>query len=246
MAKDITWLKRSFTDVPAVALPKTGGGIALFTDVSNTTATASDVIAGKIFFASDGTEQTGAAPNIFVIIITKNQSGDIWEPDCTFAEAKAALDAGKNIAFKSSAVDEAVEGAYLTEDGEVFFSYVVLSPFSDAHNTGYYCHVYIWDGTGIRPDLEQTYYAPLNATATPEDVANGKVFYNESGYQVGTGAIGGGSAVVVTDEVDDHGGMVRTITAVDLSRDTVSASTLLKGVVAHDSHGNLIVGTYEP
>ena len=61
MAKNITLLGASYSDVPAVTLPKTGGGTARFDDASVTTAVASDVASGKIFLASDGTITTGTA-----------------------------------------------------------------------------------------------------------------------------------------------------------------------------------------
>lgn len=61
MAQDITLMGASFSDVPSVRLPKTGGGFASFTDVTGTTAVASDVAQGKTFFLADGTEATGTA-----------------------------------------------------------------------------------------------------------------------------------------------------------------------------------------
>lgn len=61
MAQDITLMGASYEDVPAVELPKTGGGTAVFHDVSDTTATASDVVTGKTFLASDGSLTTGTA-----------------------------------------------------------------------------------------------------------------------------------------------------------------------------------------
>ncbi len=59
MAQNITLLGASYSNVPAVTLPKTGGGTARFDDASVTTATASDVAVGKIFLASNGTVTTG-------------------------------------------------------------------------------------------------------------------------------------------------------------------------------------------
>lgn len=61
MAQNITLLGASYSAVPAVTLPKTGGGTAKFTDVTGTTAAASDVANGKIFFDANGTQQTGTA-----------------------------------------------------------------------------------------------------------------------------------------------------------------------------------------
>lgn len=81
-------------------------------------------------------------------------------------------------------------------------------------------------------------------TATVSDVAEGKVFYAANGtQQTGTAVMGGGSAISVVDTTDSHGGTIRTITAVDLSADTVTAATLLQGYTAHDRLGNAITGT---
>ena len=61
MAQNITLLGASYSAVPTVLLPKTGGGTARFDDASVTTATAADVASGKTFLASDGTITTGTA-----------------------------------------------------------------------------------------------------------------------------------------------------------------------------------------
>lgn len=59
MAKNITLMGADYADVPAITVPKTGGGTARFDDASVTTAVESDVAAGKIFLLADGTIGTG-------------------------------------------------------------------------------------------------------------------------------------------------------------------------------------------
>lgn len=61
MAQNITLLGASYSAVPAVTLPKTGGGTASFTDVTDTTATASDVASGKYFYTAAGVRTQGTS-----------------------------------------------------------------------------------------------------------------------------------------------------------------------------------------
>ena len=61
MSQNITLLGASYSDVPAVQLPKTGGGNATFTDVTDTTAAASDVASGKCFYTASGVKTQGTA-----------------------------------------------------------------------------------------------------------------------------------------------------------------------------------------
>ena len=59
MSQNITLMGASYSAVPAVTLPKTGGGTASFTDVTDTTATASDVASGKYFYTAAGVRTQG-------------------------------------------------------------------------------------------------------------------------------------------------------------------------------------------
>jgi len=61
MAQNITIMGGSYSDVPAVNLPKTGGGTATFTDVSDTTATDGFVADGEIYYKSSGDRSVGTA-----------------------------------------------------------------------------------------------------------------------------------------------------------------------------------------
>ena len=57
---------------------------------------------------------------------------------------------------------------------------------------------------------------------------------------------GGGGAISIVDTPDAAGGTVRTITAVDISGDTVTAAHLEQGYTAHDAEGNPITGMLSP
>ena len=61
MAQNITLLGATYSAVPAVQLPKSGGGTALFTDVTDTTAAAEDVASGKYFYTASGVKTEGTA-----------------------------------------------------------------------------------------------------------------------------------------------------------------------------------------
>lgn len=61
MAQNISWLGAQYNAVPGITLPKTGGGTAAFTDVTDTTAAAADVASGKYFYTAAGTRTQGTA-----------------------------------------------------------------------------------------------------------------------------------------------------------------------------------------
>lgn len=60
MAQNITLLGASYTAVPAVTLPKTGGGIAQFDDTTDANASASDIAQGKTAYVN-GVKLVGTA-----------------------------------------------------------------------------------------------------------------------------------------------------------------------------------------
>lgn len=53
MAQNVTLAGASYSSVPAVSLPKTGGGTATFVDTSDATAGAGDVLNGKTAYVAD-------------------------------------------------------------------------------------------------------------------------------------------------------------------------------------------------
>lgn len=61
MAQTISLWGATYSNVPAIKLPKQFGGTATFTDVTDTTASASDVASGKYFYTAAGTRTAGTA-----------------------------------------------------------------------------------------------------------------------------------------------------------------------------------------
>lgn len=77
MAQNITLLGASYSGVPSVLLPKTGGGTASFVDVTDTTATAADVAQGKYFHLAtgervQGTSTGGGGVTVESLSVTQN------------------------------------------------------------------------------------------------------------------------------------------------------------------------------
>lgn len=67
MSQNISWLGNDYENVTYTALPKTGGGEATFYDISDTTATAADVLDTAYFYTAQGVRTKGTnsgSPNL--------------------------------------------------------------------------------------------------------------------------------------------------------------------------------------
>lgn len=223
MAQNITFLGASYSNVPAVELPKTGGGTASFTDVTDTTAAASDVAQGKYFHLAtgervQGTNSGGGGVDIpqFDVTWSDDQSSVVSVTcDKTYAECLSLLNNG----------DMRVAVCAHNESGTTY-SYVSCSPVSMGTTyikyVGYYVSNPSFD-LQYNQDGTIQYISPSSAiktagtpTATKGAVSNHSVSVTPSVTNT-TGYIEGGT---------------KTGTAV-----TVSASELVSGSETKTANG---------
>ena len=139
MSQNITLLGASYSDVPSVELPKTGGGTASFTDVTDTTATASDVALGKYFYLANGVKTLGTGSG-GVGGVTQDQDGYIVLDDdapsgsitveslsvtsngtYTAPSGKAYSPVSVNVSGGTTADSDAVQ--FIDYDGTVLYEY---------------------------------------------------------------------------------------------------------------------------
>lgn len=113
MAQNVTLLGASYSECPAILLPKTGGGTARFDDCSVVTATASDVAFGKIFVASDGTITAGAASGGGTPSVTQDANGYI------------VLDDDPGTAIQVDSLSVTANGTYTASSGHAYSPVVV-------------------------------------------------------------------------------------------------------------------------
>lgn len=75
MAQSVIVAGATYPDVPSVLLPKTGGGNAMFVDVTATTATADKILSGYGAYGSDGSWINGTHVDTGVSVTTTQDSG---------------------------------------------------------------------------------------------------------------------------------------------------------------------------
>ncbi len=113
MAQNVIINGVTYQSVPEVNIPKSGGGTAKFTDVSDTTAVAADALSGKTFYKADGTKVTGniaskSSSDLTSSVLTVTAPAGYYASSASKTLADAALISGN---IKSGATIFGIPGA---------------------------------------------------------------------------------------------------------------------------------------
>lgn len=106
MEVDVKIAGTNYTGVPYITLPLTAGGSVKFCEVSDTTATASDVASGKTFYTADGELETGTASvggdtsKRFTVVQKPNQTLSVT-PDGSYTAFSTSTDSSGNVVYKT-------------------------------------------------------------------------------------------------------------------------------------------------
>ena len=105
MAQNVIINGVTYSDVPEVDIPKTGGGTAKFYDTASANISASDVLTGKTAFGASGEVSGGMSNNGSTSSEISTKSGTVVIP--------AGYTSGGTVGITASAVTDCVAGNIL-------------------------------------------------------------------------------------------------------------------------------------
>lgn len=199
MAQNITLLGASYSAVPAVNLPKTGGGTATFTDVTDTTAAAGDVASGKYFYTSagvrtQGTSSGGGGTDRLVLLQTTSL-GTLSTSSTT------ATDTGKTVTLAQStgwqnydlllvdiSVDTPTNGRHTSTVSSVFLTGTSNVSTKNAYNvvSSKWCSKLGSTGTASTRQSTTAYGVYVNSVSASSGTLTLTVYYRYNSNSTGT------------------------------------------------------------
>ncbi len=215
--------------------PSTISGSSATVTAGTNTITLSKTVLVTPTISTAGYISSGTAGNSDVSLTASINTRT--SSDLTASGATVTTPAGYYASDATKSVASGTEGTPTATKGTVSNHSVAVTP-SVTNSAGYI-------SGGTKTGTAVTVSASELVSGNKEITANGTEI-DVANYSTVSVAVSGngGSAISVVDTLDTNGGTIRTITAVDISSDTVTAAHLESGYTAHDAAGNAITGTY--
>ena len=215
--------------------PSTISGSSATVTAGTNTITLNKTISVTPVVSTAGYISSGTAGNSNVSLTASVNTRT--SSDLTASGATVTAPAGYYANDATKSVASGTEGTPTATKGTVSNHSVSVTP-SVTNSAGYI-------SGGTKTGTAVTVSASELVSGNKEITANGTGIDVANYSTVNVAVSGnGGSAISVVDTLDANGGTIRTITAVDISSDTVTAAHLESGYTAHDAAGNAITGTY--
>lgn len=167
-----------------MAVNKVVYGTTVLVDLTEDTVTADKLLLGYTAHDKSGAlitgTNTGGGSNDFIVTLSYNDTTQMWEPDCTFAEVQAAYDAGKKLAVVCDGLssDASADGEYSTErEYLVGITYWVRQYESDGGYNALREYGYLFYSEGLTENDKYKYIEPsgnieITANGTGIDVSH--------------------------------------------------------------------------
>lgn len=187
MSDSLTIFGTDYTGVTGIKATGTGNGTLTYIRPSGTLSVTQNGTVDVTQYAS-ASVNVAASSNDFVVTLTYNDQTDMWEPDCTYAEAYAAYQAGKNVVLSSPDAIGVGVADYNSEDGGFWLSVYKEDYYveDELGNESTISVSLLWSSSGMITYGEFPYLNTAFTNAEPSDVASGKIFANATGVHRGT------------------------------------------------------------
>lgn len=120
MAQNVVINGVTYSDVPEVDIPKSGGGTAKFYDTAAADISAGDVLTGKTAFGANGTVSGSMASNGSVSGEIETKAGTVTIP--------AGYTSGGTVGLKASAIADCLAGNILSGKSILGVSGTLVTP----------------------------------------------------------------------------------------------------------------------